>query len=106
MSPNHKHQFIRVRLRRWQVSAMCRVLHVSEQGNYCFLRHRGLRDRQLLEQIYDCLREDEEKGENYEVRRIICWLRLHRNYTSGFRRIYRICREHHLTSIISASPTD
>ena len=78
---------------------MCRVLHVSEQGYYRFLRRpeRGLRDSQLLEQIYDCLREDEENGENYGVRRIIAWLRLHRNYTGGSRRIYRICREHHLT---------
>ena len=52
---------------------MCRVLHVSEQGYYRFLRRpeQGLRDRQLLEQIYDCLREDEENGENYGARRII-----------------------------------
>lgn len=78
---------------------MCRVLHVSEQGYYRFLRRpeRGLRDRELLEQIYDCLREDEENGENYGVRRIIAWLRLYRSYTGGSRRIYRICREHHLT---------
>lgn len=47
-----------------------------------------------MEQIYDCLREGEE---NYGVRRIIGWLRLHRGYTGGSRRIYRICREHHLT---------
>ena len=78
---------------------MCRVLHISEQGYYRFLRRpeRGLEDRRLLEQIYDCLREDEENGENYGVRRIIGWLRLHRGYTGGSRRIYRICREHHLT---------
>lgn len=77
---------------------MCRVLHISEQGYYRFLRRpeRGQRARQLLEQIYDCLREDEENGENYRVRRIISWLRLHRGYTGGFWRIYRICQEHHL----------
>jgi len=75
------------------------VLGVSQQGYYRFLRRpeRGERDRQLLEQIYDCLREDEENGENYGVRRIIAWLRLRRGYTGGDRRIYRICREHHLT---------
>ena len=50
-----------------------------------------------MEQIYDCLREDEENVENYGVRRIIAWLRLHRNYTGDSLRIYRICREHHLT---------
>ena len=99
MSPGRKHQFMRAHLGRWPVSAMCQVLHVSEQGYYRFLRRpeRCLRDRQFLEQIYDCLREDEENGENYGVRRIIGWLRLHRGYTGGSRRIYRICREHHLT---------
>lgn len=78
---------------------MCRVLGVSQQGYYRFLRRpeRGERDRQLLEQIYDCLREDEQNGENYGVRRIIAWLRLRRGYTGGDRRIYRIYREHHLT---------
>ena len=60
------------------------------RGDYCrFLRRpeRGRQDRQLLEQIYECLREDEENGENYGVRRIIAWLRLHRNYTGSTRRI-------------------
>lgn len=78
---------------------MCRALCVSEQGYYRALRRpeKGWRDRQLLEQIYACLREDEENGRNYGVRRIIAWLRLHRGYTGGDRRIYRICREHHLT---------
>lgn len=78
---------------------MCRVLKVSEQGYYRSLRRpeKGWRDRELLEQIYACLREDEENGDNYGVRRIIAWLRLHRGYTGGGRRIYRICREHHLT---------
>ena len=50
-----------------------------------------------MEQIYECLREDEENGENYGGRRIIAWLRLYWGYTGGFRRIYHICREHHLT---------
>ena len=78
---------------------MCRALGVSEQGYYRALRRpeKGWQDRQLLEQIYTCLREDEENGCNYGVRRIIAWLRLHRGYTGGDRRIYRICREHHLT---------
>ena len=98
MSPSSKHRFIRAHLGRWPVSAMCRALGVSEQGYYRSLRRpeRGWRDRQLLEQIYECLREDEENGCNYGVRRIIAWLRLHRDYTGGDRRIYRICREHHL----------
>lgn len=78
---------------------MCRVLGISEQGYYRFLRRpeKGRYDQMLLEQIYECLREDTENGENYGVRRIIMWLRLHKNYTGGDRRIYRICREHHLT---------
>lgn len=76
---------------------MCRVLKVSEQGYYHFLRRLGqaARDKELLEQIYQCLREEPENA-NYGVRRIIWWLRLHRDYTGGDRRIYRICRENHL----------
>ena len=78
---------------------MCRMLRVSQQGYYRFLRRpgKGLRGRQLLEQIYECLREDVENCDNYSVRRIITWLRLYRGYTGGDRRIYHICREHHLT---------
>lgn len=85
---------------------MCRALGVSEQGYYRALRRpeKGWRDRQLLEQIYACLREDEENGRNYGVRRIIAWLRLHRGYTGGDRRIYRICREHHLTIRLKHRP--
>ena len=99
MSPRRKHSFIRAHLGRWPVAAMCRVLKVSEQGYYRSLRRtdRDQRDRQLLTQIYECLREDEENGENYGVRRIIAWLRLHRGYTGGARRIYHLCRAHNLT---------
>lgn len=76
---------------------MCRVLKVSEQGYYHFLRRSdpAARDRQLLEAIYQCLREEPENA-NYGVRRIIWWLRLYRDYTGGDRRIYRICRENNL----------
>ena len=78
---------------------MCRALHVSQQGYYRSLHRtdKEARNRLLLEQIYECLREDEENSDNYGVRRIIAWLRLHRGYTGGDRRIYRICREHRLT---------
>lgn len=78
---------------------MCRVLGISEQGYYRFFRRpeKVRYDQVLLEQIYECLREDTENGENYGVRRIITWLRLHKDYTGGSRRIYRICQEHHLT---------
>lgn len=78
---------------------MCRVLGISEQGYYRFLQRpeKGEYDKILLKQIYECLREDIENGENYGVRRIIAWLRLHKDYTGGSRRVYHICREHHLT---------
>ena len=57
---------------------MCRALQISEQSYYRAIRRpeKGWRDRQLLEQIYACLREDEENGDNYGVRRILAWLRL------------------------------
>lgn len=78
---------------------MCRALGVSQQGYYRAIRRpeAGWKDRQLLEQIYECLREDEENGSNYGVRRILAWLRSYRGYTGGSRRVYRICREHNLT---------
>lgn len=63
-------------------------------------------DRQLLEQLHECLRKDEESGEHYGVRRIIVCLRLHRSYTGDSRRIYRIFREQRLIiSIASSNPT-
>ena len=73
VSPGHKHSFIHAHLDRWPVSAMCGALEISEQGYYRSLRRpeRGWRDRQLLEQIYECLRQEEENGCNYGVRRII-----------------------------------
>lgn len=81
---------------------MARDSHVpcvkgKRAGYYHFLRRPdpAAQDRQLLEEIYQCLREEPENA-NYEVRRIIWWLRLHRGYTSGDRRIYRICRENNL----------
>lgn len=79
------------------MTAMCRILGVSEQGYYRFLRRRNRaeRDQELLDQIYECLREEPENS-NYGVRRIIWWLRLCRGYTGGDRRIYRICRENNL----------
>ena len=85
---------------------MCRALHVSEQGYYRFLHRpeKGAKDSELLAQIYDCLREDAEKGEDYGVRRMIAWLRLHRGYTGGERKIYRLCKENHLTIRRKSSP--
>lgn len=76
---------------------MCRVLKVSEAGYYRFLRRPDpkAKDRELLAQIYECLRQEPENS-NYGVRRIIWWLRIYRNYLGGDRRIYRICRENHL----------
>lgn len=76
---------------------MCRVLKVSEQGYYYFRRlsDPAALDRQLLEAIYQCVREEPENA-NYGVRRIIWWLQLHRGCTCGDRRIYKICRENNL----------
>ena len=50
---------------------MCRALQVSQQGYYQFLRRpdRAFRDRELLEEIYECLREEPENA-NYGVRRL------------------------------------
>ena len=97
VAKREKFRLIRTYHHRWPVSAMCRVLQVSEQGYYYFLRRSDsvARDRLLMEQIHQCLREEPENA-NYGVRRIIWWLRLHRGYTGGSRRIYRICKENNL----------
>lgn len=78
VAKREKYRFIQAHIGRWPVAAMCRVLRVSQQGYYCFLRRpdKRERDQQLLEQIYACLREEPENA-NYGVRRIIWWLRLH-----------------------------
>lgn len=57
---------------------MCRVLGISEQEYYRALwrSEKGWWDKELSEQIYECLQADEENGHNY-----------------GVRRVYRICRE-------------
>lgn len=58
---------------------------------------RGWRSHLLMEWIYDeCLQGDEENGCNYGIRRIIPWLKLHRCYADGDRRVYRICWKHRL----------
>ena len=51
---------------------MCRVLGISKQEYYRALRRseKSWRDRELLEQIYECLQADEENGRNYGVRRV------------------------------------
>lgn len=97
VAKREKFRFVQSHLGRWPVAAMCRVLKVSEQGYYHFLRRSdpAERDKALLKQIYRCLREEPENA-NYGVKRIICWLRLYCNYTGGARRIYRICKEHNL----------
>lgn len=99
VSAECKHHFIQAHRGRWTVIGMCRVLGVSEQGYYRFLRRpeKSRNDRELLEQIYECLREDEGTATITVSRRIIAWLRLQRSYTGGARRICHICQEHHLT---------
>ena len=86
------------------IAALAIVCHMPGNGDQQagvlpLLRRpkRGWRSHLLLERIYDeCLQEDEENGCNYGIRRIIPWLKLHRCYADGDRRVYRICWKHRL----------
>ena len=86
------------------IAALAIVCHMpgnrdQQAGVLPLLRRpeRGWRSHLLLERIYnECLQEDEENGCNYGIRRIIPWLKLHRCYADGDRRVYRICWKHRL----------
>ena len=87
-----KHGFFQAHLGRWPVSAMCRALVVSQQGYYRAIRRAepGWRDRQLLKQIYACLREDEENSGNYRVRTVPSSGRRFRFFTARRRHGLRV----------------
>lgn len=76
---------------------MCRVLGVSESGYYKSqrTRMRPPRHANLLAQIYELLREDEENAA-YGMRRIYLGLKTRRNYKGSYRTITRICHENNL----------
>jgi len=69
------------RRKKWSVALLCRVLDISESGYYKHVRNqdRPCKHAELLAQIYDLLREDEENA-NYGIRRIFDYLRLNKGY--------------------------
>lgn len=75
---------------------LCRSLGISEAGYYKHLRRKpSIRDAELLAKIHTMLQEDPENA-NYGVRRIYLGLKNGCQYTGGYRRILRICRENNL----------
>ena len=78
---------------RWPIARMCRVLKVSESGYYKHVKSssRPYRHADLLAQIYELLREDEENS-NYGVRRIYDYLRLNKGYEGSYSTVWRVCR--------------
>jgi len=90
-------KFITLWKDRWNVCLMCKVLKVSESGYYKHVRSRSrtYRHVDLLAQIYELLREDEENS-NYGVRRIYDYLRLNKGYKGSYSTVYRVCKENNL----------
>lgn len=76
---------------------LCTVLKVSESGYYKHIRssNRPSRHAELLAQIHELLREDEENA-NYGVRRIYDYLRLNKGYTGSYSTVYRVCKDNNL----------
>lgn len=80
---------------------MCKVLGVTESGYYKSIRNRERLTRRkqrwadVLKNIYDLLREDEENA-NYGMRRIYLGLKNRYGYTGSYSTIVRICHENSL----------
>ncbi len=70
---------------KWSIKKLCRVMKVSESGYYKHVRSsdRPVQHADLLAQIHQLLREDEENA-NYGVRRIYEYLSLNKgNYSAS-----------------------
>jgi len=82
---------------KWSVTALCRVLQVSESGYYKYLRTKSkpYKYADLLKQIHELLKEDLENA-NYGVNRLYTYLKNHKNYGGSYSTIYRICKEANL----------
>lgn len=90
-------EFITTWKHRWTVCQLCRVLKVSESGYFKHVRNRSrtYRHADLLAQIHELLREDEENS-NYGVRRIYQYLCLNKDYRGSYSTVYRVCKENNL----------
>ena len=73
------------------------MLDISESGYYKHVRNqdRPCKHAELLAQIYDLLREDEENA-NYGIRRIFDYLRLNKGYTGSYSTVRRTCKDNNL----------
>lgn len=83
--------------KRWSITALCRVLQVSESGYYKYLRNKEkpYKYADLLKRIHNILKEEPENA-NYGVRRIYQYLKNNKNYKGSYSTIYRICKENNL----------
>lgn len=81
---------------------MCKVLGVTESGYYKSIRNREqpskceLRWSEVLNNIYELLREDEENA-NYGMKRIYLGVKNRFGYTGSYNTILRIC---HLNGLV------
>ena len=80
---------------------MCKVLGVTESGYYKSIRNRGKlskceqRHSEVLKNIYELLREDEENA-NYGMKRIYLGLKTRFGYTGSYYTVTRICHDNGL----------
>jgi transposase InsO family protein len=105
--------FITTQKGKRPINRLCEILKVSESGYYKHLRipNKYPKHKELLSQIHEILREDEE-NHNYGVRRIYDALRLNKGYEGSLSTVYRVCKENtlmikrkHITKSITKAAT-
>jgi len=90
-------EYISDRRDKWPVSWLCTAMAVSESAFYRYLKRpaKPCRHADLLAQIYEVLREDEENS-SYGVQRIYMALTNTKGYTGSYSTVLRVCRENGL----------
>ena len=89
-----RYAFAEERVSKWPVTALCRVLRLSESGYYRYLKRKSKpsRDELLSDEIQTIL-DESPYNDNYGVRRMQLALAQH-GVLCGLRRLTRLMREH------------
>ena len=89
-----RYAFAEERVSKWPVTALCRVLRLSESGYYRYLKRKSKpsQDELLSDEIQTIL-DESPYNDNYGVRRMQLALAQH-GVLCGLRRLTRLMREH------------
>ena len=89
------YEFIRTKLQKYTITEKCRVLYVTKQGYYQWLRSKDkpYKHAALLAMILKVLSEDPENKGNYGARRVFLRLKQEEyGYTGSYSTIYRVMK--------------